>query len=172
MAPRRWKRSSGGLLSYAQMAEADHRKTAVSLVSVVEGVLATLQEVIQETGATVTHDPLPTLTGDPVQFLQLFQNLIGNALKYRRAGVTPVVHISVVQKKKEWLFSVCDNGLGIERKHAERIFLPLKRLHGSEIPGAGIGLAVCKKIVERSGGRMWVESEVGVGSTFFFTLPH
>jgi light-regulated signal transduction histidine kinase (bacteriophytochrome) len=93
-----------GLLAYAQMAEADHRKTAVSLVSVVEGVLATLQDLIQETGATVTHDPLPTLTGDPVQFLQLFQNLIGNALKYRRAGAAPVVHISVVQKKKEWPF--------------------------------------------------------------------
>jgi PAS domain S-box-containing protein len=160
-----------GLLAYAQVANADSRNTAISLESVVEGVIATLQETIQETGATVTHDPLPTLTGDPVQFLQLFQNLIGNALKYHRAGTAPVVHIAVVQKKKEWLFSVCDNGLGIEKKQAERIFLPLKRLHGGEIPGAGIGLAVCKKIVERSGGRIWVESEVGVGSTFFFTLP-
>jgi PAS domain S-box-containing protein len=146
-----------GLLAYAQVAEADQRKTAVSLESVVEGVLATLQDSIQETGATVTHDPLPTLTGDPVQFLQLFQNLIGNALKYRRAGVAPAVRLSVTQKKKEWLFSIRDNGL--------------ERLHGGEIPGAGIGLAVCKKIVERSGGKMWVESEVGVGSTFFFTLP-
>jgi PAS domain S-box-containing protein len=158
-----------GLLAHA--AEADEKITPVSLESVFEDVMATLQSAIDEAGATVTHDPLPTVAGDPVQFVQLFQNLMGNALKYRRAGVAPAVHVAVAQRNQEWLFAVRDNGLGIEQKDAEHIFLPLKRLHGKEISGTGIGLAICKKIVERRGGRIWVESEVGVGSTFYFTLP-
>jgi PAS domain S-box-containing protein len=160
-----------GLLAHAQAAEADETIAPVSLEIVIENVIATLRSAIEEAGATVTHDLLPTVAGDPVQLVQVFQNLLGNALKYRRAGVPPSIHVAVVNRDEEWLFSIRDNGLGIKKEDAERIFLPLKRLHGQEISGTGIGLAICKKIVERSGGRIWVESEVGIGSTFYFTWP-
>jgi signal transduction histidine kinase len=107
-----------------------------------------------------------------VQLLQLFQNLIGNAIKYSRVGVRPQIHVSVERSdNSHHHFAVRDNGLGIESKNFDRIFAPLKRLHGQEIPGTGIGLAVCKRIVERHGGRIWVTSETGRGSAFYFTLP-
>jgi PAS domain S-box-containing protein len=134
-------------------------------------VLLGLQVVIQESAAKVTHDPLPTLMGDDVQLGQLFQNLIGNALKYRN-GQEPTVHIGCERRKSEWLLSVRDNGIGIDPRFAEKIFVIFQRLHTREqYPGTGIGLAVCKRIVERHGGRIWVESEPGSGSTFHFTLP-
>jgi two-component system sensor histidine kinase/response regulator len=124
-----------------------------------------------ESSAELTHKTLPTVIGDPVQLLQLLQNLVGNAIKYVRVGVKPRIVISAEKKGAEYHFAVKDNGLGIDPKNFERIFAPLKRLHGQEIPGTGIGLAVCKKIVERHGGRIWVTSEQGNGSTFYFTLP-
>ncbi len=132
--------------------------------------LVGLQGVIQESAAKVTHDPLPTVMGDDVQLGQLFQNLIGNALKYRN-GNAPAVHIGCQRRDNDWLLSIRDNGIGIDPRFAEKIFVIFQRLHNREqYPGTGIGLAVCKRIVERHGGKIWVESAPGKGSTFYFTL--
>lgn len=160
------------LLRYAQIGEEALVETAVRIDAVLDGVRLNLQSLIAETSAQLTHGPMPTVVGDPVQLLQLFQNLVTNAIKYSRAGVTPAINISAVSTHpSEYRFEISDNGVGIEPKNFERIFAPLKRLHGQEIPGSGIGLAVCKRIVERHGGRIWVTSEPGKGSTFYFTLP-
>jgi signal transduction histidine kinase len=126
---------------------------------------------IRETGAVVNHDPLPPIMAEELPLALLFQNLISNALKYHRKGTPPKIRVSAQQKDHEWNFSVRDNGIGIEEEHLEKIFAPFKRLHGRNIPGSGIGLAICQKIVERYGGRIWVESEYGKGSTFHFTFP-
>jgi len=134
-------------------------------------VLADLKVAIEEAGATVTSTPLPLVMADSTQLGQLFQNLIGNALKFRSAEL-PRIHLSANCNGKEWIFSVSDNGIGIEPHYVERIFVIFQRLHGKdEYPGTGIGLAICKKIVERHGGRIWVESQPGRGSAFYFALP-
>ena len=134
--------------------------------------LKNLSGTIQESGAMVTHDTLPVITTDETQLAQVFQNLVGNAIKYHGTEA-PAVHISAIRKGLgEWTFSVRDNGLGIEEQYFERIFILFQRLHGrTEFKGTGIGLSICKKIVEGLGGRIWVESQVGKGSTFFFALP-
>jgi light-regulated signal transduction histidine kinase (bacteriophytochrome) len=128
--------------------------------------------MIEESGAVVTHDSLPAITTDDTQLAQVFQNLVGNAIKYHSAEV-PHVHVSATKNGgKEWIFSVRDNGLGIAPQYFERIFILFQRLHGrTEFKGTGIGLAICKKILERLGGRIWVESEPEKGSTFYFALP-
>jgi chemotaxis family two-component system sensor kinase Cph1 len=132
--------------------------------------LSNLSVAIRESGAQITHDPLPTVMGDATQLVQLFQNLIGNALKFRREE-PPEIHIRAEPKDGFWRLSVQDNGIGIESKYSDRIFVVFQRLHGRvAYPGTGIGLAICKKIVERHGGTIWVESELGKGSTFHFTL--
>jgi chemotaxis family two-component system sensor kinase Cph1 len=119
----------------------------------------------------VTHDSLPTVMADDLQLGQLFQNLIGNAIKFH-GEEPPRVHVSARPGGNGWIFSVRDNGIGIAPEYAERIFIIFQRFHSrEEYPGTGIGLAVCKKIVERHGGRIWVESELGKGATFYFTLP-
>jgi signal transduction histidine kinase len=117
----------------------------------------------------VTFDHLPTVPAKEDMLTQLFQNLIGNSIKYR-SEVTPRIHISVARTAEGWLFSVRDNGIGIDPADAEHVFGMFKRLHGKEIPGTGIGLALCRKVVERLGGRIWVESEVGQGAVFKFTI--
>jgi PAS domain S-box-containing protein len=138
---------------------------------VLRQVLDNLKVAIAENNAAVTHDPLPTVMGDETQLIQLLQNLICNGIKFRREE-PPQVHISAMQRDNGWEFSVRDNGIGMESEYFERIFTIFQRLHSkSEYPGTGIGLAVCKKIVERHGGRIWVESTPGVGTTFYFTIP-
>jgi light-regulated signal transduction histidine kinase (bacteriophytochrome) len=136
-----------------------------------DAALASLRVSIQETGARVTADPLPTLNVDGTQITQLFQNLIGNAIKFR-SDQPPEVRVRVQQQTDRWLFSIGDNGIGLDPQYAERIFLIFQRLHTRRrYPGTGIGLAICKRIVERHEGRIWVESQPGQGAMFHFTLP-
>ena len=133
--------------------------------------LANLATAIHESGAVITRDPLPSLDADPTQLPQLFQNLIANGIKFC-AGKRAEIHVGARRKDGAWIFSVRDNGIGIEPQYRDRIFVIFQRLHTrTEYPGTGIGLAICKRIVERHGGRIWVESEAGGGSTFFFTIP-
>lgn len=129
-----------------------------------------LRPAIAESGALISHDPLPEVLGDATQLTQLFQNLISNAMKFR-GDKPPRVHVGVTKQNNFWQFAVQDNGIGIDQEHFERIFVIFQRLHArTEYPGSGIGLAICKKIADRHGGRIWVESATGSGSTFYFTL--
>jgi light-regulated signal transduction histidine kinase (bacteriophytochrome) len=142
----------------------------------VEAVLAAalkgLGRAIEDTHGEVTHDPLPTIMADEAQLSQVFQNLITNAFKFRKEDEPPRVHVSAERVGDEWVFSVTDNGIGIDLHQADRVFQVFQRLHTEEeYPGLGIGLALSKRIVERHGGRIWVESELEEGSTFYFTLP-
>ena len=133
--------------------------------------LANLKGTLEESGAVVTHDPLPTVKADPRQLVQVFQNLIANAVKFRDSR-PPRVHISADRDGRGWRFTVRDNGKGMEVADLERIFLIFQRLHArGEYPGTGVGLAICKRIVERHGGRIWADSELGEGSVFMFTVP-
>jgi light-regulated signal transduction histidine kinase (bacteriophytochrome) len=159
------------LLTYSRLTtrEAPLRPTDCS--EILRDALANLKSSINESKAVITSDPLPVVKADSTQLLQVFQNLVGNGIKYRSQR-TPKIHVGVEDKGGEWLFSVSDNGIGIAPQYAERIFRIFQRLHTrKEYSGTGIGLAVCKKIVERHGGCIWVESEPEEGSTFFFTLP-
>ncbi|MEO8130463.1 MAG: CheR family methyltransferase, partial [Bryobacteraceae bacterium] len=157
------------LLNFAQTARSNLTIAQTSVEAILSIVMSNLQLAIETTGAQISFDPLPTVWTDQSQFVQLFQNLIGNALKYRGAE-PPRIHLAARQVGEEWIFSVTDNGLGFDSKFREHIFTVFKRLHGPEYPGTGIGLATCKRIVERHGGRIWAESEPGKGSTFFFTV--
>ncbi|HXK30615.1 MAG TPA: GAF domain-containing protein [Candidatus Binatia bacterium] len=159
------------LLTYSRVGSKEKAFAWTDCEAALDRALAGLQVAIEECGATVTHDPLPTVMGDEFQLGQLFQNLIGNAIKYRNSKA-PQVQVSCKQETEQWTFAVKDNGIGIDPQYRERIFQIFQRLHTrEEYEGSGIGLAICKKIVERHGGRIWVESEIGKGSTFYFTLP-
>ena len=159
------------LLDYATVDTGEKRFQAVDVAAVIEHSLANLHVAVHETGAAVTYKNLPNVTGDEVQIGQLFQNLLGNAIKFH-GHEPPRIRIKAKPKGNTWLFSVKDNGIGIEEEYAKRIFTIFQRLHGKkDYPGSGIGLSICKKIVERHGGRIWVESETGKGATFYFTLP-
>jgi PAS domain S-box-containing protein len=138
-----------------------------------ERTLRSLERASEDAAADVTHGPLPTVMADEVQLAQVFQNLVANAIKFRREGVPPRIHIAAEEEGDEWVFSVADNGIGIgDPEQAERVFQVFQRLHTEEeYEGIGIGLALCKRVVERHGGRIWVESEIGEGATFYFTLP-
>jgi PAS domain S-box-containing protein len=182
----RMERLIGDLLAFARVTTRGKPFGPVAMDGILGVALANLKMSLDECGGAVTADPLPTVQGDETQMVQLFQNLIGNAVKYR--GDAPLrVHVSAkpagdpaVQSagrmpksgsKAGWVFTVTDNGIGIDSRHYEKIFQIFERLHkGDKYPGTGIGLAICKKIVERHGGRIWVESEPGKGSTFYFTL--
>jgi signal transduction histidine kinase len=158
------------LLAYARVEAQGAQLTETDGEAVLAQALQDLQLAVAESGAEVTHDPLPTVTAVPGQLRQLFENLLSNALKFRGTA-PPRVHLSAQRQGAEWLFSVRDNGIGLDPKQAERIFQMFQRVHTRKAyPGTGIGLALCKKIVERHGGRIWVESEPGRGTTFFFTL--
>ena len=186
----RMKTLINDLLAYSQVGTRGNELTPTSSEAVLEQVLTGLQLAIDENEATLTHDPLPMVMADDTQLGQLFQNLIGNALKFRNEA-PPQIHISATQGTRhngqltnsltssspylssgDWLFSVQDNGIGFDPQFTERIFVIFQRLNlRNEYPGTGIGLAICKKIVERHGGRIWVESQLGQGATFYFTLP-
>jgi light-regulated signal transduction histidine kinase (bacteriophytochrome) len=131
-----------------------------------------LLAAIEESGAVITHDPLPRVRADRAQLVQLLQNLIGNALKFRGSSA-PRVHVSAKQVNGHFIFSVRDNGIGIDPAQSDRIFCIFERLHGPDTyPGTGIGLALCKRVVERHGGKIWVDSVPGHGSVFYFTLSN
>lgn len=159
------------LLAYSRITTHAEPPLLYDLEDIIKDALYNLQEAIKESGAVITYDKMPILKVDKTQFLQLFQNFISNAIKFRR-DVPPIIHIGVVEKTNEWLFSIKDNGIGIESKYFDRLYNIFYRLHTKEeYPGTGIGLPICKKIVQRYGGKVWVESEVGKGTTFYFTIP-
>lgn len=160
------------LLAYARITTEVDRPVSVALDEDLEAALTNLSQLISESGGTVTHDPMPVVAVDRGQIIRLFQNLIGNALKYRRPGVSPQVHVGSQRRGSEWVISIRDNGIGFDPKYVAMIFAPFKRLHTSaEYPGSGVGLAICRRIVQAQGGRIWAESVPGEGSTFYFTLP-
>jgi len=161
-----------GILAHAHVGTRAIRSSETSdaeeaLVTAIES----LRKDLETSDAEVTHDQLPTVNIEAHALRRLFQNLLSNSIKYRRNGLKPTIHIAARPQQGMWLLSVADNGIGIEPEWFERIFQPLQRRHGQEISGSGIGLATCRKIVSRAGGHIWVESQVGSGSTFFFTLP-
>ena len=159
------------LLAYSRIETTGQEFAPTDCEGVLQRVLGDLRVAIEESGAEVTHDPLPQVMADNVQLGQVLQNLLGNAIKFR-SQEPPRIHVSARQEGQQWVFSVRDNGIGINPRYAERIFGIFERLHPrTEYPGTGIGLAICKKIVERHGGQIWVESEPGKGAAFFFTLP-
>jgi light-regulated signal transduction histidine kinase (bacteriophytochrome) len=159
------------LLAYSRVGTRGKPPAPMDLNEVLGYAETNLNEAIRESGAVVTQGPLPIVDGDQVQMIQLFQNLIANAIKFR-SRETPRIRVSAQTQGGDWLVSVQDNGIGIAPEHQERIFAVFQRLHGrSEYPGTGIGLALCKKIVERHGGRIWVDSIPGQGATFHFNLP-
>lgn len=167
----RMQRLINDLLAYSRVRTQEKEFQPTDCEAVLNKSLINLHKTIEESEAKVTHDPLPTVMADDGQLEQLFQNLIGNAIKFH-GDTPPAIHISTEQNKNDWIFSIKDNGIGIDPEFTERIFMIFQRLHGiGEYPGTGIGLAICKRIVERHGGRIWVESEVGKGSTFYFTIP-
>jgi PAS domain S-box-containing protein len=160
------------LLAYSRAGRNERKLRVVPSENALQKALINLRAAIKQSGAVVTHDALPAVTTDETQLTQVFQNLVGNAIKYRRAEA-PRVHVSAARDDGNgWTFSVRDNGLGIDPQYFERIFILFQRLHGrGEFEGTGIGLAVCKRIVERMGGRIWVKSQPEKGSTFYFALP-
>lgn len=160
------------LLTYTQAATSEKAPEEVNANAPLQAALDNLAGAIAETAAKVDFDPLPSVRVHAIQLQQVFQNLISNAIKYHRPGIPPVVHITARRENESVVFSVIDNGIGIEPEFQERIFGLFKRLHtGSEYSGTGIGLALCQRIVEGHGGRIWVESEPGTGSTFHFVFP-
>jgi signal transduction histidine kinase len=160
------------LLDYSRLTPKDSDFEEVAIGEIIESASDNLKGKIDNTNAQINWDPMPAVLGNRVMLTQLFQNLLENALKYHR-DVEPKIYIGVLKTDERWEFSVSDNGIGIDPAHSEKIFLFLARLHtdNSAFPGAGVGLSVCKRIVEGHNGRIWVESEPDVGSTFYFTLP-
>jgi two-component system CheB/CheR fusion protein len=160
------------LREYWSVTEQKVEHLPVETTPLLQQALAYLETAIAESGAVVSHDSLPAVPAEPYPLTLLFQNIIGNAVKYRRPEEPPRIHVSASRDgNQQWTFSVADNGIGIQEEHLDEIFRPFKRLHGWEYPGTGLGLAMARKIVERYGGRIWVKSKYGEGSTFYFTLP-
>jgi hypothetical protein len=160
-----------GLLEYSRVGTQGKKPKKTSTKDALDEATARLATSIKETGAEITADDLPIVHFDDVQLSQLFQNLIGNAIKFR-SEQAPRIRINAVRQDSGWQFAVADNGIGIEPQYTEKIFQIFQRLHGRDkYPGTGIGLSICKKIVERHNGKIWVESKPGNGSTFYFTVP-
>ncbi|MGB9937866.1 MAG: PAS domain-containing protein [Methanobacterium sp.] len=170
----RMKQQIQDLLDYSSVATKDEKFKPVNTNNILNETLKTMKTIIKESNAEIEYDYLPNVIGDAGQLQRVFQNLISNALKFKKCEETPTIHISAFKDKenKEYVFSVKDNGIGIEEQYKERIFTIFQRLHTRDVyEGTGIGLSIVKRIIERHGGRIWVESEFGVGSTFYFTLP-
>jgi PAS domain S-box-containing protein len=167
----RMKRLIEDLLLYSRAGRGGPAATEVRGEDAVQEAVGNLRAAIGDSGAQVTCEALPVVSVVELHLVQIFQNLIGNAIKYRGDRV-PRIHIAAREGESEWVFSVADNGIGIEPKYFDRVFVIFQRLHGrGEYEGTGIGLAICKRILHQQGGRIWVESEPGVGSTFYFALP-
>lgn len=166
----RMQRLITDLLAYSRVGTRGQRVVRTDARTALDEAVRNLAGAIAESGARVTRADLPEVLADAPQLVQLFQNLVGNAIKFR-GSEPPRIHVSAARQDDRWVFRVQDNGIGIESQHFDRIFVVFQRLHSrEEYPGTGIGLALCKRIVERHGGRLWVESEVGRGSSFLFTL--
>jgi len=159
------------LLAYSDISMSDWTPAPASTEDVLTETLQLLRQAIQESNAEITSDPLPVVTADRSQLGRLFQNLISNAIKYRRPGEPPRIHISAEAQKQRWIFSVQDNGIGIPPEHRETVFQVFRRLHGREIPGTGVGLAICHRVVERLGGQIWIDPASDHGSIFRFEIP-
>ena len=159
------------LLSFSRTVQADELPVGSADLSVsLSQALSVLKTRIQENGAIIRIGFLPTVRGDEAQLVHVFQNLLSNALKYRKSDVAPDIQISAKMDGRHWIISVADNGIGFEPQYAERIFGLFKRLHKDDYPGTGLGLAICKRIVERYGGRIWADARPGDGATFHFSL--
>jgi light-regulated signal transduction histidine kinase (bacteriophytochrome) len=159
------------MLAFSRVTQSRNKPLEMtSLETILATSVMNLELTIRESGAEVTHASLPSARCDNTQLAQVFQNLIGNAIKYRGPD-PPKIHIWAEKSEHEWVISIRDNGIGIDPQYHERVFGIFKRLHGRELPGTGMGLAICKRIIERHNGRLWVESELGKGATFRFTLP-
>jgi signal transduction histidine kinase len=158
------------LLAYSRAGRPDNALFRVDCGQALDAALSNLRGAIESSSAAITRDGLPRVIANQIELVQLFQNLIGNAVKYRGER-PPRIHIGASPGDREWVFEVRDNGIGIEAAHQQRIFGVFQRLHGKEVPGSGIGLATCSRIVARLGGRIWVESKYGVGSSFKFSIP-
>ena len=159
------------LLAYTQVTDTRQEIAAlVDLNGAFQTALANCEARVKETGAIVSSDYLPTVLGQRTQFVQLFQNLISNGLKYR-SEQPPRIQVSAERQNASWRIAVKDNGVGIAPEYHKQIFGVFKRLHGKDIPGTGIGLAICQRVVDNRGGRIWVASRPGEGATFYFTLP-
>ena len=159
------------LLAYSRVSTRGRPPETTDAHAALGEAITNLGAAIEESGAFITNDDLPEVAADYSQLVHLFQNLLGNAIKFR-GDETPHIHVSAKRGRGEWVFSVKDNGIGIEPQYHDRIFIIFQRLHGrDEYSGTGIGLALCKRIVERHGGRIWLESQPGSGTVFHFTIP-
>jgi two-component system sensor histidine kinase/response regulator len=167
---RRMRAFIDDLLRYSQSTHAGSDVGHLDLERAFNDAISSLGAAIEESGAKITHDPLPVLITDS-RIEHVLQNLLSNAIKYCRPGVPAEIHVSAKAERDTWVFSIRDNGIGIEPKYRDTIFQVFNRLHGKDVPGTGIGLALAQKIVETNAGRIWVESNPGVGSTFYFTIP-
>jgi light-regulated signal transduction histidine kinase (bacteriophytochrome) len=169
-AANRLQNMISGLLEYSRVETRGQPFGPVDCELVLKQTIDNLRLAIEESKAVITNDDLPTVPGDRGQLLRLFQNLLSNSIRYRGQG-PPLIHVSAARQGEEWVFSVKDNGIGIDPEYRDQIFIIFQRLHGREVPGIGLGLSVAKRIVERHGGRIRVESEPGKGATFYFTIP-
>jgi light-regulated signal transduction histidine kinase (bacteriophytochrome) len=169
---KRMQRLISDLRSYSRVTRKAKNYVSIECEAALADALANLETEIRESGAKITHDPLPTVTADATQMMQLFQNLIGNGIKYRK-NPTPEIHVSAEKQEGYWQFAISDNGIGMDLNKSKGIFRLFYRLHSDEAEylGTGIGLATCKRIVERIGGSIWVKSEPAEGSVFFFSIP-
>ena len=160
------------LLGYSRVGKKQVDLVPINSSNVLSSVLTNLKIAIKESDAVITNDPLPIIISDESKLCQVVQNLIGNAIKFRKPGATPQIHVSAEEQDDHWLFSIRDNGIGIEPQYADRIFVIFQRLHTrTEYPGTGIGLSIVKRSIEKMGGKVGVESAVDQGSTFWIELP-